>query len=301
MREKRLGEILVAHGVLDESQVQQGLEKCRLYTLTLGQALVIEGLCSEEQIADALAEKFGLEHVSLEGFQVDATLLNRVRHRNVERLRSIPLGIEECDGVETLIVATSHPEDLLQLDEIRATTGLPIMAKIASESDVSNLLKQIFGHDTTQSPSEMGVIDMAINQYARGDAETLLLQEGEIPAIYHATTAARVDRSGELSVESIAHLSEMAGARTLLTQYPPLTAEQLDDALDKLLTKEQLAHAERVGGITLMHSSQHHGRHRITVQNCHRSDVTRRNDPGLTFTLRFDRVTGRTKTPVPRV
>jgi hypothetical protein len=297
MREKRLGEILVSQGVLDESQVQLGLEKCRLFGLTLGQALVIEGLCTEEQIADALAEKFGLGRITLDGFEVDTALMARVRPKNVERLRSIPVAIEDRGGVETLIVATSHPEDLLRLDDIRATTGLPLEAKIASESEISHLLKQIFGHDTDQPPSEMGISDMVINQYARGEAETLLLQEGKIPEVFHATTAAQlrdtVDRGASDALQS-------TGTRTVLTQYPELNLEHLNSALEALLTDEQLAHARRVGGITMMHSTQHHGRHRVTVQNCRALGAPPPPDRALIFTIRFDRITGRTKTPAPR-
>ncbi|MBN1476772.1 hypothetical protein JXA47_08465 [Candidatus Sumerlaeota bacterium] len=297
MREKRLGEILVAQGVLDEAQVEQGLEKCRLFSLTLGQALVIEGLCTEEQIADALAEKFGLGRIALDGLQVDAALMARVRPKNVERLRSIPVAIEDHDGVETLIVATSHPEDLLRLDDIRATAGLPIEAKIASESEISHLLKQIFGHDTDQPPSEMGVADMVINQYARSEAETLLLQEGEVPAIFHASAEAQHRDTVERGVTDVL---QSTGSRTTLNQYPAMTFEQLNAALEMLLTKEQLDHAHRVGGITVMHSTQHHGRHRVTVQNCRAPGAPPPPDRAMVFTIRFDRIMGRTKTPVPR-
>jgi GSPII_E N-terminal domain. len=62
---KKLGQILVGWGVLNAAQAEKATEEARKAGKRIGQAVVDLGLATEEQVAKALAEQFGLQFVDL--------------------------------------------------------------------------------------------------------------------------------------------------------------------------------------------------------------------------------------------
>jgi type IV pilus assembly protein PilB len=63
---KKLGEILMGWGIIDESGLAQGLEYGMQNGKRIGEALVELELCSQEDVMKALATQLGLEYVDLE-------------------------------------------------------------------------------------------------------------------------------------------------------------------------------------------------------------------------------------------
>ncbi|MEK7301182.1 MAG: pilus assembly protein PilB, partial [Nitrospirota bacterium] len=70
MARPTLLEVLVRHGLAREP-IEQALRRLGGVSLALGQTLVSEGVLSEEQLAKALAEQYGLPYDPLTDFRVD--------------------------------------------------------------------------------------------------------------------------------------------------------------------------------------------------------------------------------------
>jgi hypothetical protein len=283
----RIGEILVSQGIVTEEQIEAALERARIFGLLLGQALVLDDDCTEENVADALALMFGLERIDLSGHQVDAALFARVRRKNVERLRLIPIETRHDDNREVLIVATAHPENLAQLDDLRAATGMAVEAKVATESDISEIMTQLFGRDPTPPTHEMRFLDVVIHQFAAGTDQALLLQEGRLPAFVNERRAAL--RPGELGGQTPLALLTRGHHRTL-EQYHLIRAEDLERGLLSLLTLEQMDRCRRIGGITAPFRVPGKGMFEVTVRNYRRPEDTNPGGRGFTFTARIDRM-----------
>lgn len=139
-RRKKIGEILVEKGNLTPAEVLHVLDKLHNGTESgrFGGICVKDGLISEEDLAGALAEQFGLEYVNLEGFRPDENILELFPPETVYRYHFVPL---EVLG-DTLAIAISDPTDVLRLDELESLLDRPLLARVATESSIVQILKK---------------------------------------------------------------------------------------------------------------------------------------------------------------
>jgi len=277
MNAPQLGEILLASKVINRDQLDEGLRYMREYGLRLGQALVFNKICSEDDIANALARQFGLDRVDLTNFMIDPKLMFRVGKRNVERFHIIPLDARSENGVDVLTVATAHPENLILFDDLKAALGMTVEAKVAVESAIGSLLEQIVGYDTTQSVRNMTELHVAFNQFARGDSQSMLVKEGRRPKLLD-----------KLAGVSQAHVQT-------LEQYRPVEMDDMERFLVTTLIGDQMEHCRRMGGISLNYSFQSVGRFQISVENsCNPDDDTITESKASTYQIRIERLSAYT-------
>jgi type IV pilus assembly protein PilB len=125
---RRIGEVLVDLGFLDEEDIQRALELQRSSGRRLGEVLTGENLVTTKQLLQALAEQFGFEFLDLESITIDMDLAQRVPASMARRHRALP--VLRRDGV--VIVAMMNAADVLAADDIRSAVGehtLPVMAE----------------------------------------------------------------------------------------------------------------------------------------------------------------------------
>jgi len=134
------GEILLRKGLLTAQQLQtarrnQGEGK------RLDQAAVGLGLVSEEEALRALGEELGIPYVDLHDVKIDPALLSGFPLRFVYRENLFP--IRQENG--RLIVATSDPFNLYPLDELSTAIGKTVTPVLASQAEISKLIKTHLG------------------------------------------------------------------------------------------------------------------------------------------------------------
>ena len=282
MRRFQLGSILLDKGIITQEQLASALQYMRDFGLRLGQALVLQGACSEEDIADALAGQFGLERICLTGHQVDVKSLGRLGKRNVQRFQVIPLSLRTEGPKEVLAIATAHPENMVLLDDLRAATGVCIEVKVATESEIADLMRQITGRQTTQSTKRMTALDLAFNQFARGNSQTLLIEEDERPRI--------IDVFRELAPGDMDHVFSVPHRIHVLDHYDSISPALMEKFLQGALTEDQLKHCHVFGGIAAKYHFPGIGLFRITVENYRPPEAPEPKVKGFVYRLRIDRL-----------
>ena len=138
-RRRPIGRYLVDAGVLGTENLVAALEMQARMNAPLGEILIAEGLATEAQVLDAVAQQYGLQVIDLMREPPDPTLeLMRppefwLRHRVVPWVQ---LG-------DTLVLATARPD---QLDQVRADFGpsaAPFLAVVASETQIMHTLAEL--------------------------------------------------------------------------------------------------------------------------------------------------------------
>jgi hypothetical protein len=142
---KRLGEMLVEAGIIDETQLGAALGHQRQWGGRLGHCLIEMKLASEESIVDALAVKFGYEVAQLDqlepyAFEQAKALLPR---EYATRNRIFPIAADT--GV--LTVAMSDPTNLSLTDELAFKSGRRIKVCIAGENAIAAAVRLHYGED----------------------------------------------------------------------------------------------------------------------------------------------------------
>jgi cellulose synthase/poly-beta-1,6-N-acetylglucosamine synthase-like glycosyltransferase len=137
---RRLGELLVATGLITRVQLLEGLRIQERVGGRLGEVLVHAGLVPEDQVVAALAEQLRLPVVDLSKVRPEPDALALVPEPVARRHRFVPLAISD----HVLYLAMSDPLDDDAVAELRAHTRLPIRIVIASRPGVELLLQRTY-------------------------------------------------------------------------------------------------------------------------------------------------------------
>jgi type IV pilus assembly protein PilB len=110
----QLGEILIRKGRLGRAELNRAVVEAAAAGRRLGEFLVEQNLLYEEDIAQALAEQFGLRYVSIEPRALSRDLASLLPYAVAQRLTVVPLN--QANGI---CVAVADPTDVLAADELR--------------------------------------------------------------------------------------------------------------------------------------------------------------------------------------
>ena len=140
----RIGHVLVSSGLLSNRELAAILDAQRDGPRRrLGQIALDLGYVDEEQLADVLAEFFGLPTIDLATAEIDVALARQVPRRVAERTQTLVVR-QLRPGV--LLVATADPGDVVALDDIRAYTGATVLQlAVTTPTAILRRIRDIWG------------------------------------------------------------------------------------------------------------------------------------------------------------
>lgn len=153
--ERRLGQVLVDLGFLDEDQLWEILDEAWSTGQQMGEVAISRGLMTEEQLLAALAECHGLQTVDLESTRPQPDAISLVPLALCEAYRILPLSIR--DNVLTLAVgdawglaSLNHLRQFLGVNSVQAVVAPPRAIKQATarayggkEESIPDLIRQL--------------------------------------------------------------------------------------------------------------------------------------------------------------
>jgi len=137
----KLGDILIAQGVIDEEKLIAALSDQRAFGGKLGRTLVDLGYVSEDQLMRALAEQLGLDTVDLDAIQVGDDALSCLPVDACERYGVFPVRVDNKEHV--LWVATAEP-DRQTLQEVAQISQYTLEPVLASMSSIDRAVRQYY-------------------------------------------------------------------------------------------------------------------------------------------------------------
>lgn len=134
-----LGQLLLGRGIVAPAQLEGALAEQRqnVGKKLLGEILVESRLCSEEQIAEALADSYGVPFARITPRLADPKVVSVLPREFLEREQVLPLFLVE--GM--LTVAVVEPANLFLLDEVRRLTGHKVQPVAATAADIAATLR----------------------------------------------------------------------------------------------------------------------------------------------------------------
>jgi type IV pilus assembly protein PilB len=166
---RRLGDLLVAEGLITAEQLRQALGEQKGKADKLGSILVRLGSLSEEQLIGFLSRQYGIPSITIANLDVDA-----------ETLRLVPAHIAKTYEVlpvkrigSTLTLAMSDPTNVFALDDIAFMTNLQILPVVAPQAAIRRALDRAY--DASMPPASMTDMMSEIT----GDASNVEVVEDE--------------------------------------------------------------------------------------------------------------------------
>lgn len=141
MARQRLGEILVAAGVLRPEQVESALREQQRWGGQLGQILVNKHYISEDSLVAALSRQLNIPVAELKGVRIPKDVVSLIPYDLAHDNQILPFRL---DG-RFLDLAMANPLNLGITDELRIRTKLNIRPFIAGASVIQDALKLNYG------------------------------------------------------------------------------------------------------------------------------------------------------------
>jgi len=182
--DRRLGEILLKHGKVDEAVLTQALETQRERGGRLGEVLVTLKAIEEPDLLAALAEQLDLPMLAaIDDTQIADELITRVPINFAKQYKLLPLEITEDDIAR---VASADPLQTGALDDLAVLLGVPVEVELASSVTVVEAINKVYDRGTAHAAAAMeDLADEDMDTFAQDieEAVDLLDEEGEAPII----------------------------------------------------------------------------------------------------------------------
>ena len=191
-----LGTLIYRAGLLTEEQLEDALNDGMRRGKRLGQVLVERGLLEEAEIARLLAEQRGLEFVSLAERGVDPAAQALLPAEDASLNHAVPFAVE--DGVP--VVAVEDPADEIAMRNVRAFLGEDVRFVVATRTEILDVVGLRLGAGATDGVRESQPSDAGAPAQAVGTTRLLLrLTSGErIEIGEHASENAAADEARRL-------------------------------------------------------------------------------------------------------
>ncbi len=190
-QKKRLGDMLIAAGLLTDEQLREALAKQKENGLKLGVLLIQEGYVSEQQVAYTLHQQTGYDLIELTRYDIPQDILRLVPDGYMlKKACMMPFEYDAYDS-QYLKVAMSDPFDIVAIDDLQVVTGMQIMPAIATTSDIMAAIDKYYGSAENQA---------VVDQYNKEREQTYEVEEQIDETIENAPIVILVNRIIEQAV-----------------------------------------------------------------------------------------------------
>ncbi len=150
---RRIGDIIVDHDFASREAVERAVVEARETGRTTGQTLLEGGVVTPDQLARAVAERYGIDHVDLNDYPIDKGATSLVDPAVLRKHRTVPIAFLDD---KVMLVATADPANVLAIDDLSMMTGYEIRRAVATEEDVDALLGRLGRLDAAVEEIEEG-------------------------------------------------------------------------------------------------------------------------------------------------
>jgi type IV pilus assembly protein PilB len=135
----QLGQLLLARGVVSQEQIERALleQREKGHRKLLGELLVEMGYCTDNQIAAALAEAYGVPYAQVSPKICDPKAVEILPREFLEAHIVLPL----FKVHDVLTVAVSEPTNVFLIDEIERISGCRVQVACSTSKDIKATLQ----------------------------------------------------------------------------------------------------------------------------------------------------------------
>ncbi len=141
----RIGEFLLLSGMINQKTLDHALRLQKTQKKKLGQILIELGVIDDVVVAKALSRQLGIPYVRLKNERISQEALAMVPPAMAEENLLLPIRIKG----KKLVVAMANPLELSAIDDLRFIIKMDVDIMVAPESDIREALKR---HYSSQTP-----------------------------------------------------------------------------------------------------------------------------------------------------
>ena len=139
---KRLGEVLLERGVINQPQLEKALAHQQQHGGQIGQILIHLGFITEEEMALALTAQYGFPYLPLDNYEIEEALITTIPEPVARHYCLIP--IDRIGNALTLAMA--DPTNIQAIEEIELLTKCVVQTFVSTPTDITRALDKLYKH-----------------------------------------------------------------------------------------------------------------------------------------------------------
>jgi type IV pilus assembly protein PilB len=147
-KRKRLGDVLVEGGTLDEMSLMRALAIQERKKARLGEVLVRNPLVSKAEVAKAIEQLQGVPYVECPPASIAPEALRQIPRALAVKCCALPIEVQK----NLLIVAVAEPQSLALMDELRFATKLSVSLRFCFRKDIMEGIAQYYDNGGVPLP-----------------------------------------------------------------------------------------------------------------------------------------------------
>jgi type IV pilus assembly protein PilB len=186
---RRLGDLLVKEGLINQEQLQRALADQKGTNEKLGSILVRLSIISEDQLIAFLSKQYGIPSITLSQLDIDAEVVKLVPAQIARKYEVLP--IKRAGNQLTLAMA--DPTNVFAVDDVGFMTNLQVVPVVASQGAIRQAIDRLYEAQTggiAEVLSEMDatagdveVVEGEDEQWAKADIFELKESADEAPVV----------------------------------------------------------------------------------------------------------------------
>jgi len=136
----RLGDLLIDHKLISQSQLEQALIEQKKSGQKLGRVLIEDGYLTEDQMLEALSEQLKLPFVDLLHYKFNPEVIKLIPEIQSRRFRAVALSTDNS-GV---LVGMADPTNIFAYDELSRILKKPLKLAVVREIDLLKTIDTVY-------------------------------------------------------------------------------------------------------------------------------------------------------------
>lgn len=172
----KLGDILVAHKIASEEDINSAVAEQKENGGKLGDILVRRGIASKEDIFWALSNQFNISYMPIDKNQIDREIVRVIPEEIARKHNILPL----LKVANDLVIVVDDPMQFSVFDDVEKLTGLNVNLCLGKSEEIVEALDHVYGKQMEKITDEtIEVLDAVfskdeIENLSKPRAETLL-------------------------------------------------------------------------------------------------------------------------------
>lgn len=158
----RLGELLIAHGIITDEQLQKAILHQKKSGEKIGQALISLGFITDQQFLNFFSKQLNIPFYDLKTFVVDSEIALQLPESYARLYRAIVL---KKQNDNTLLIGMIDPLNVTAIDKLRHVLKQPLSFALIKEQEIDRVLNLIYRH-TKEITGYAQALSAEINQNA---------------------------------------------------------------------------------------------------------------------------------------
>jgi MSHA biogenesis protein MshE len=136
----RIGDLLIAHKVISQDQLNAALTDQKKSGRKLGRVLIENGFITEGQLLNFLAQQLNIPFIDLKRYNYKPEVVRLIPETHARRFRAIALD----DSRDALLVGLADPTDIFAYDELSRVLRRPIRLAVVQEAELLKTIDRVY-------------------------------------------------------------------------------------------------------------------------------------------------------------